>query len=46
MNKAKLKAATVIKKVAEKMADRAYGAASMWGLHQIEEPKKPECLKK
>ena len=46
MNKAKLKAATVIKKVAEKMADRAYGAASMWGLHQIEEPKKPEFFKK
>lgn len=46
MNKAKLRAATVIKKVAEKMADHAYGAASMWGLHQIEEPKKPEFLKK
>ncbi len=46
MNKAKFKAATVIKKVAEKMADRAYGVASMWGLHQIEEPKKPEFLKK
>lgn len=46
MNKAKLKAATVIKKVAEKMADRAYGAASMWGLHQIEEPPKPAFIKK
>ena len=46
MNKAKIKAATVIKKIAEKMADRAYGAASMWGMHQIEEPKKPEVLKK
>ena len=46
MSKAKIKAATVIKRVAEKMADRAYGAASMWGMHQIAEPKKPEFLKK
>ncbi len=31
--------ATVIKKVANKMATVSYGSASVWGLHQIKEPK-------
>lgn len=31
--------ATVIKKVADKMAVVSCGAASAWGLHQIKEPK-------
>ncbi len=31
--------ATVIKKVADKMAAVSCGAASVWGLHQIKEPK-------
>lgn len=46
MKNANKKAALVIKKIAETMADRAYGAASMWGMHQIAEPKKPQSLKK
>ncbi len=31
--------ATVIKQVASKMAKVSCGAASVWGLHQIKEPK-------
>lgn len=31
--------ATIIKKVAGKMASVTFGAASIWGLHQIKEPK-------
>jgi len=33
------KAALVIKKTAGKMAEISRGAASIWGLHQIKEPK-------
>lgn len=46
MKNANKKVASIIKKIAETMADRAYGAASMWGLHQIAEPRKPQSLKK
>ena len=46
MGNANKKAAYVIKKIAEKMADLGYGAASMWGLHQPKEPKKLNTSKK
>lgn len=36
-----VKIASVIKKIAGKMADAACGAASVWGLHQPKEPNKP-----
>ena len=39
-NSAKL--ATVIKKIAEKMADVSCGAASCWGIYQPKEPKSPK----
>jgi len=45
MKKANTTVAVMIKTLAVKMADLACGAASMWGLHQIKEPKKPESLK-
>lgn len=35
----KIIVATVIKKIASKMATVSCGAASVWGLHQIKEPK-------
>lgn len=38
--KANKKVATIVKKVAEKMADVAYGSASVWGVYQPREPKK------
>ncbi len=46
MKKVNKKTALAIKTVAGKMADLAYGASSMWGMHQAVEPKKPERIKK
>ncbi len=34
------KVASVVKKIAETMADIAYGSASVWGVYQPKEPKK------
>jgi len=46
MSKANKKAASIIKKIAETMADITYGSASIWGMHQPKEPKKLNTPKK
>ena len=40
------KAANVIKRISETMANINYNAASVIGMYQPKAPKKPECLKK
>lgn len=46
MSKTNKKTASVIKKLAETMANAAYDSASMWGMHQPKEPKKVNTSKK
>ena len=46
MSKTNKKTASVIKKLAETMANAAYDSASMWGMHQPKEPKKFNASKK